>query len=474
MGRLLKLAGDFFGEDEIQLAWAKTPFNTRPEDFAQFVYMCAAQKLNPLLNEIHMEYRNSKKEGPKATFVTHIDAYRRAGAAKGEIDGTTESHGVDADLGFWVQTEIWFKGHTKPFTGRAHYEEYVQKWGNTPTDMWQKRYIMTQKCSEMAAWRKAGILDGTVGDIEMDGEYGGSENGFETSQPTPGRDQFAVGQKTAAAPVATAPVPAPAPIVAQTAMAPTTALPAAQAQTTTTPAAPAAQPAPPTLPPATVDEVKALLKSKKNMIMTLTGTDARNYNAFMISYFNVADGKALTPNPAEYTAPSDKLIAWLSDPAAAEANKKAYAADPKTAGALLAGRIQPSAVTAEDSTAIMVKEWGWPSALAELGKQLLAQWSTQETPFDISDFGGFIMRNGLKQTEHAEITAFLRVALKTRNAYKTAEIKKALAGKNIAKTIAEVVADLEAGGGAAIEAMTTVQVETVLDMAAKLAGVPAN
>lgn len=473
-----------FTPDEVRMIWDSTPAITAPADFERFLYACSRQGLNPMLNEVHMEYRNDKKSprGVKMAIVTHVDAYRRKGF--GLVEGNKQTHGVDPDLGFWVETEIWLKGHARPFTARAHYNEYVQGYGKgnefSPSEMWKKAYIMVGKCSESLAFRKAGVLVGTLSEDELAFEgapidivpitNGKAQTQFTVAElpkqaaPTPTPQSPAPVPMAQSAPLA-APTPtlapAPAPVVATPPVAPAPA-PNPFAMPATTPVAAPRQ----TAPPAGEVELSAdMMNAKLNMINTLSGTDRKAYNRFAMGFFGFSDPKQLpTASKAKHAEAMDKCQVFLSDPGNAEQNKILYRTVPDLCGAYLAGK-GPRPALASTSPQEIAARFKWDMPLATAAAALVDQWHRELNGYTLNDFVGYLQSNGFQGGEHAELLAFFRVAMKTREAHYLCKIK---AKSPSVGGIDNLVLMLETQLGVAIENADPTVLKTLLEQAASL------
>jgi hypothetical protein len=172
---------------ELKLAATMVPPEATEDEFAAYMAYCAGLDLNPLTGEVHLERKLIKKGSDKfkMTYVVHIDAYRRAAAVQNKLDGIDQVAGMDPDSGYYVDTILDIKGMKNPVKARAYYNEYKVDF----SFMWDKKFMMTAKCSEALAYRKAGILVGSISEEEADrdrADWGG------TTTPT---DDFKVAEK---------------------------------------------------------------------------------------------------------------------------------------------------------------------------------------------------------------------------------------------------------------------------------------
>lgn len=167
-------------------------------DLNLFFHYCRTTGLDPFRKQIYMIGRNTKisewvdqpsggrtkveKWVTKYTIQTGIDGYRRNGreAAKRLGDelrfegplftGESDFHVTDDGQVIQHWREVWPKGkpphaakfviyrNGEPFEGVAHYDEFVQTFGNggEPNSMWAKMpRNQIAKCAEALAWRRA-------------------------------------------------------------------------------------------------------------------------------------------------------------------------------------------------------------------------------------------------------------------------------------------------------------------------------
>ena len=167
-------------------------------DLNLFFHYCRTTGLDPFRKQIYMIGRNTKisewvdqpsggrtkveKWVTKYTIQTGIDGYRRNGreAAKRLGDelrfegplftGESDFHVTDDGQVIQHWREVWPKGkpphaakfviyrNGEPFEGIAHYDEFVQTFGNggEPNSMWAKMpRNQIAKCAEALAWRRA-------------------------------------------------------------------------------------------------------------------------------------------------------------------------------------------------------------------------------------------------------------------------------------------------------------------------------
>src|SRR3954462_14883031 len=78
MQLVLQMTGGKFNAMEMALIWHGFLTAAAFTDFQRFLYVCKAKGLDPLLNEVHAEVRDSRTDKAyKMAIVTHIEAYRR-------------------------------------------------------------------------------------------------------------------------------------------------------------------------------------------------------------------------------------------------------------------------------------------------------------------------------------------------------------------------------------------------------------
>lgn len=132
-------------------------------DFKRLIYRCGELGLNPLNNDIHLEYRYMHGQ-PKAQFVIHIDGYRKIADASGEMDGFSQKIGEDFQ-GKFVDTIIWRKNRTHPFECRVYFTEFIQF--NDTSLYGSKPYHMVSKCSAALCYKIAFPMSGMTTEDEL-------------------------------------------------------------------------------------------------------------------------------------------------------------------------------------------------------------------------------------------------------------------------------------------------------------------
>ncbi|XTP37129.1 RecT family recombinase [Mycobacterium sp. TJFP1] len=187
-----------FTEDQVAILRQLGIEDATDGDLNLFFHYCRTTGLDPFRKQIYMIGRNTKisewvdqpsggrtkveKWVTKYTIQTGIDGYRRNGreAAKRLADelrfegplftGENDFHVTDDGQVIQHWREVWPKGkpphaakfviyrNGEPFEGVAHYDEFVQTFGNggEPNSMWAKMpRNQIAKCAEALAWRRA-------------------------------------------------------------------------------------------------------------------------------------------------------------------------------------------------------------------------------------------------------------------------------------------------------------------------------
>jgi hypothetical protein len=267
-----------FTDLEVFMISDMCPDRTIMPDFQRYLYTCSIKGANPLLNDCHMEYKETKSGSGKfmMIIVPHVHLYRKLAALTTEMDWIQQVPATDEFGGFYVETTIQRKGRSKPFVVRAYGKEFSgQLHGKMP-------YHMCAKVSENIGYKIAfpEAVDG------MDPADEGFSNlpsqilngAPEERQPT----QFPVVEKQ------------PGPVVVEKAAekqaekAPADSAPAPAAANT----APAPEQAPP--PAVETDPLKAEYRRLAAEIVKM-GTTAKDLKAFNAAYHG---GKPASPQAA--------------------------------------------------------------------------------------------------------------------------------------------------------------------------------
>lgn len=472
MDNIRGLIKNSFEVNEIGLIWADCPPGTRVHDFAKYLYYCHKYELNPLLNEVHLEYRG-KEDKRRSSIVVHIDAYRRHAAAHDLIDGCSQTEGSHEELGYFVETTLYKKGCVHPFMARAYYGEYVQTYNGVVTDMWKKKFVMTAKCSEALANRKAGILVGTLSEEE-------ASSGTAYEDPTPvdrsnkyqqpataTTDPLMVTEKPAASapnvsaangqvPVSTAP---------QTATASSAATTQPQAQPAA--AAPSAKQVDPKVAAAVAQLTERQYAIYKSMGLE-PPTDNKDYkhagrqamNEFWIGWFGLSGAREIPRDPTnpKYGEGLAKLELYLSK--YGQPGIEALKTKPRELGAALltqssqppAGQTTPPqtaqsagtvSATPEQIAATVKAKYKWPDDLCLPFSRVAVGWNLE--PQDLINVMVKIGFTG-KPEQNPDMIGYLRLCLKSRNGFQVVARSK-VDGSIVTGKVAAFVANIEASGG---------------------------
>ncbi len=96
-----------FTADDVLLMWDVAPAPCFMTDFKRFVYIASAKHLNPILNDIHLEYRydSNASDGVKASVVTHQDGLLKIAHRSGLLNGIEPVNGKD-ERDWYVETIV--------------------------------------------------------------------------------------------------------------------------------------------------------------------------------------------------------------------------------------------------------------------------------------------------------------------------------------------------------------------------------
>lgn len=138
--------------------------NAPNADLAVFLNFAQKTGLDPFARQIYMIGRNN---GKKWTIQASIDGLRIVAERSGDYAGQVgpEYCGEDGQWrDTWTSKEppvaarigVLRHGFKEPLFAVAYYDEYVQKFNNAPSQMWQEKpRLMLAKCAEALALRKA-------------------------------------------------------------------------------------------------------------------------------------------------------------------------------------------------------------------------------------------------------------------------------------------------------------------------------
>lgn len=307
-----------FNATELELIWQSTPPITTWPDFQRFVYRSCQQQFNPLLNDIHIEYRNSQ-DGPKCSIVTHIEALRKVCHRSAKMDGFKQVDGMD-ERGFYVDTLLYVKGCAHPFEGRAYFHEFVVMKGDKPNYIWSKmERHMTAKTSE-ALTRRIAMPD-EVGDLLIEEEMPLVSENLRQSAAEP-KEEFEIGEvpESTPAPSPTAP-PASQPPASPVAAPPAPAPPAPVANNSTPPAN-------------NSTDAKELYKAKVDMLMKANkGLTKGILDEFYMGYFGVETKSQMPRDPQQFMKAVSEADSFIF-----EAGLVKLIQNPKQAGATMRGK----------------------------------------------------------------------------------------------------------------------------------------
>lgn len=123
------------------------------QNLQKFMYICVQRGLNPLLNEVHAEFRWNKAIGDfKMAIITHIDAYRKIADLTGNYDGQS-TEWIESEGGglLGAKSIIYRRDCAHPFESECFLNEYSTGFGN-----WKSMpRVMISKVSEASCFRKA-------------------------------------------------------------------------------------------------------------------------------------------------------------------------------------------------------------------------------------------------------------------------------------------------------------------------------
>jgi phage recombination protein Bet len=152
----VRIAAGHWNEDECALIWSGMGANATFRDFQRFLYFCVQKDLDPLLNEVHADFKWTEKESVhKMAIITHIEAYRKLADQTGNYDGQ-EEHFYEPD-GQLVSCTIrtFRKDCARPFPYTAYYSEYKPSNAQTFSTWVKMPHVMLRKVAEAGSLRCA-------------------------------------------------------------------------------------------------------------------------------------------------------------------------------------------------------------------------------------------------------------------------------------------------------------------------------
>jgi phage recombination protein Bet len=166
---------EFLPEEDIELV-RKLCGDLNEDEFKQFVYVCRARRLNPLLRQIYAVRRKGK-----VVHQTSIDGFRAIAARTNTYAGSDEPtfEGEPGKKGFVAHVTVWklVGGIRCPFSAAASWEEYCPE---DPKDAWMWRKMprnQLAKCTEALSLRKGWPED--LGGLYTDDEMAQAGNPIE-------------------------------------------------------------------------------------------------------------------------------------------------------------------------------------------------------------------------------------------------------------------------------------------------------
>lgn len=347
-------------------------------DFRMFIRRASSLGLNPLDNDIHMEYKYSKGQA-KPMFFVHIDGWRKIADQNGELDGFKQVPGQDEN-GRYIDTIIWRKGRSHPFESRVYMGEFSgQLHGTMPMHM-------LGKVGEALGYKRAFPVSGVM----SDGEVEAWREREPDTEPTPSKPEqqqaptgvtnvggYAVAEKKDPAPATEAPKQEQVTPAATTAAAP------AQGQE--------AQP----------EDPKQTFKRLFSGIVAL-GVTKQELETFQGVYF-----AGQKPGPAEYIALYEKLTEVFKDPTVVES----FRSDPAAAAQVLGDEDAPAEATEAEDPALIAARNGvaekfpnWTPELIRLGSMWCADRMQSAAQLD-----AFLIANGMQTAPPGRVEAFLSI-----------------------------------------------------------------
>ena len=382
LGRIYRDAGGWCGAD----------------DLAKFLYICEKRNLDPLLGEVHADFRWSNKiQRFNLVPIVHIDGIRKLADLTKQYDGQEDPVFTTDSKGQLIActVRVYRKDCAHPFGATCFLLEYAKGL------MWRKMpHVMLAKVTEMAALRKAfpAALGGVYIPEELDRNDDDSPAGNGTP---PAAEEFKVGQKTNGAPKQEVPPPSP--------------LPPPQPPLGGVPGGGAPPPPTQTMTMPSELEVKTSkrMSNIRSIVQEAGKLDApattKAVNAFMRGFLGVT---TLPKDPESYQAP----LAALEAMTAADIGE--LAKDPAKAAAIAREPLEQHFDT-----------WKWSVELCGLAKGFI-----RVKAMSHPQFIEFATETGAAKLSSDDAAAFLSLALVTSKAYMILTVDRN--GKSVTDLIA--------------------------------------
>jgi phage recombination protein Bet len=159
-----------FSTDQVELVKRTICKDASDDELQLFLGVCKKTGLDPFAKQIYAIRRwNSDAGGKVMSIQIGIDGFRLIAERSDKYDGQDGPYWCGGD-GTWhdvwladgefpvaAKVTVYKKGSSRPFTGIAHWDEYVQTDKNgEPTKMWRQMPAgQLAKCAEALALRKA-------------------------------------------------------------------------------------------------------------------------------------------------------------------------------------------------------------------------------------------------------------------------------------------------------------------------------